>query len=78
VPDINQEFAKIIAQNYTAEEQPMWESSSEMLSKINKSQFDIGKVIDIMTIAYIPMVGRIDILIVPDDFDYGEDYGTTS
>jgi len=76
VPDINQEFAKIIAQNYTAEEQPMWEASSEMLA--NKRQFDIGKVIDIMTIAYIPMVGRIDILIVPDDFDYGEDYGTTS
>jgi len=76
VPDINQEFAKIIAQNYTAEEQPMWEASSEMLA--NKGKFDIGKVIDIMTIAYIPMVGRIDILIVPDDFDYGEDYGTTS
>tara|TARA_B100000085_G_C18342695_1_gene431012 strand:+ start:175 stop:405 length:231 start_codon:yes stop_codon:yes gene_type:complete len=76
VPDINQEFAKIIAQNYTAEEQPMWEASSEML--VNKRDFDIRKVIDIMTIAYIPMVGRIDILIVPDDFDYGEDYGTTS
>ena len=76
MPDINQEFAKIIAQNYTAEEQPMWEASSEMLA--NKRQFDIRQVIDIMTIAYIPMVGRIDILIVPDDFDYGEDYGTTS
>ena len=76
MPDINQEFAKIIAQNYTAEEQPMWEASSEMLA--NKRHFDIGQVIDIMTIAYIPMVGRIDILIVPDDFDYGEDYGTTS
>ncbi|MAV61076.1 MAG: hypothetical protein CMQ83_01785 [Gammaproteobacteria bacterium] len=76
MPDINQEFAKIIAQNYTAEEQPMWEASSEIL--FNNHRFDIGKVIDIMTIAYIPMVGRIDILIVPDDFDYGEDYGTTS
>ena len=76
MPDINQEFAKIIAQNYTAEEQPMWENSSEML--VNRREFDIGQVIDIMTIAYIPMVGRIDILIVPDDFDYGEDYGTTS
>lgn len=76
MPDINQEFAKIIAQNYTAEEQPMWEASSEKLA--NRRDFDIAKVIDIMTIAYIPMVGRIDILIVPDDFDYGEDYGTTS
>jgi len=54
----------------------MWEASSEKL--INNRVFDIGQVIDIMTIAYIPMVGRIDILIVPDDFDYGEDYGTTS
>jgi hypothetical protein len=72
VPDINQEFAKIIAQNYTVEEQPMWEANSELL---NNKHFQLDKVIDIMTVAYIPMVGRIDILIVPDDFDYGENYG---
>jgi len=73
VPDINQEFAKIIAQNYTVEEQPMWEANSQLIN--NNQQFQIEKVIDIMTVAYIPLVGRIDILIVPDDFDYGEDYG---
>jgi hypothetical protein len=72
VPDINQEFAKIIAQNYTVEEQPMWEANSELL---NNKRFQLDKIIDIMTVAYIPMVGRIDILIVPDDFDYGENYG---
>ena len=71
--DINQEFAKIIAQNYTVEEQPMWEANSELIN--NNQQFQIEKVIDIMTVAYIPLVGRIDILIVPDDFDYGENYG---
>ena len=73
MPDINQEFAKIIAQNYTVEDQPMWEANSELIN--NNQQFQIEKVIDIMTVAYIPLVGRIDILIVPDDFDYGEDYG---
>ena len=73
MPDINQEFAKIIAQNYTVEEQPMWEANSELIN--NNQQFQLDKVIDIMTVAYIPMVGRIDILIVPDDFDYGENYG---
>lgn len=72
MPDINQEFAKIIAQNYTVEEQPMWEANSELL---NNKRFQLDKIIDIMTVAYIPMVGRIDILIVPDDFDYGENYG---
>lgn len=70
--DINQEFAKIIAQNYTVEEQPMWEDSSNKLKKKPVS-FDIKKVIDIMTVAFIPMVGRIDILIVPDDFEYGDE-----
>jgi len=74
VADINQEFAKIIASNFTAEEQPMWEEASEKLE--TNQQFDVSKVIDILTVAYIPMVGRIDILIVPDDFEYGEDYGT--
>ena len=70
--DINQEFAKIIAQNYTVEEQPMWEDSSNKLKK-KPVIFDIEKVIDIMTVAFIPMVGRIDILIVPDDFEYGDE-----
>lgn len=70
--DINQEFAKIIAQNYTVEEQPMWEDSSNKLKK-KPIIFDIEKVIDIMTVAFIPMVGRIDILIVPDDFEYGDE-----
>ena len=70
--DINQEFAKIIAQNYSVEEQPMWEDSSNKLKK-KPVIFDIEKVIDIMTVAFIPMVGRIDILIVPDDFQYGDE-----
>lgn len=70
--DINQEFAKIIAQNYSVEEQPMWEDSSNKLKK-KPVIFDIEKVIDIMTVAFIPMVGRIDILIVPDDFEYGDE-----
>ena len=70
--DINQEFAKIIAQNYSVEEQPMWEESSNKLKK-KPVIFDIEKVIDIMTVAFIPMVGRIDILIVPDDFEYGDE-----
>jgi len=72
MPDINQEFAKIIAQNYSVEEQPMWEESSNKLKK-KPVIFDIEKVIDIMTVAFIPMVGRIDILIVPDDFEYGDE-----
>lgn len=72
MPDINQEFAKIIAQNYSVEEQPMWEDSSNKLKK-KPVIFDIEKVIDIMTVAFIPMVGRIDILIVPDDFEYGDE-----
>jgi len=50
----------------------MWEANSELL---NNKRFQLDKIIDIMTVAYIPMVGRIDILIVPDDFDYGENYG---
>jgi len=35
VADINQEFAKIIASNFTAEEQPMWEEASEKLETNN-------------------------------------------
>lgn len=66
----NLEFAKIVAANYTVEEQPMWEMTSEALQE-EESQ----DIIDILTIAYIPNLGRIDILIVPENFKYGDGFG---
>ncbi len=66
----NLEFAKIVAANYTVEEQPMWEMTSEALQE-EESQ----DIIDILTVAYIPNLGRIDILIVPENFKYGDGFG---
>ena len=72
-PDnLNFEFAKIIANNYTVEEQPMWDASSEELSQEeNNYVYKDGDVLDILTIAYIPNVGRFDIVIVREDTDGG-------
>jgi hypothetical protein len=67
--DINIEFAKIVAANYTVEEQPMWDVTSEALEKQDNG------IIDIMTVAFIPNLGRIDILIVPEDFKYRDGFG---
>ena len=63
----NFEFAKIIANNYSVEEQPMWEETTEELEKQD------GKIIDVLTIAFIPKLGRIDLLIVPEDYEYEDD-----
>ena len=67
---INIEFAKIVAANYTVEEQPMWDMTSNALE-----QEDREDIIDIMTIAYIPKLGRIDLLIVPENFKYRDGFG---
>ena len=70
--DTNFEFAKIIANNYTVEEQPMWDASSEELDREdNNYVYKDGDVLDILTIAYIPNVGRFDIVIVREDTDGG-------
>jgi|TARA_R100001443_G_C3253195_1_gene153808 hypothetical protein len=70
--NLNFEFAKIIANNYTVEEQPMWDASSEELSQEeNNYVYKDGDVLDILTIAYIPNVGRFDIVIVREDTDGG-------
>jgi len=67
--EINIEFAKIVAANYTVEEQPMWDVTSEALERQD------NEIIDIMTVAFIPNLGRIDILIVPEDFKYRDGFG---
>ena len=67
--EINIEFAKIVAANYTVEEQPMWDVTSEALERQDNG------IIDIMTVAFIPNLGRIDILIVPEDFKYKNGFG---
>lgn len=70
--NLNFEFAKIIANNYSVEEQPMWDASSEELNKEdNNYVYKDGDVLDILTIAYIPNVGRFDIVIVREDTDGG-------
>ena len=66
----NIEFAKIVAANYTVEEQPMWDMTSESLEEQSKND-----IIDILTIAFIPNLGRIDLLIVPEDFKYNDEFG---
>lgn len=70
--NLNFEFAKIIANNYSVEEQPMWDASSEELNKENNNYiYKDGDVLDILTIAYIPNIGRFDIVIVKEDTDGG-------
>ena len=69
--NLNFEFAKIIANNYTTEEQPMWDASSAELQMNDNDDeeyfYNTDEVIDIMTLAFIPNVGRIDVVIVKDD-----------
>tara|TARA_E500000178_G_scaffold356599_1_gene435928 strand:+ start:19715 stop:19948 length:234 start_codon:yes stop_codon:yes gene_type:complete len=68
----NFEFAQIIANNYTADEQPMWEMYADAFDEeLFSQQQKPGFIIDAITIAFIPTLGRIDILVVPEDFDYG-------
>ena len=67
--EINIEFAKIVAANSTVEEQPMLDVTSEALERQDNG------IIDIMTVAFIPNLGRIDILIVPEDFKYRDGFG---
>ena len=56
----------------SVEEQPMWDASSEELSQEeNNYVYKDGDVLDILTIAYIPNVGRFDIVIVREDTDGG-------
>ena len=73
VNDDNFTFAQIIANNYTVEEQPMWEMYEDafndgLMSQQQKPNF----IIDAITVAFIPQLGRIDLLVVPEDFDYGD------
>lgn len=65
----NFEFAKIIANNYSVEEQPMWDAATEDLQKVNEQNiiFDNETIIDVITLAYIPNVGRLDVVIIKDD-----------
>ena len=65
----NFEFAKIIANNYTVEEQPMWDAATENLRKVDEQNiiFDEETIIDVITLAYIPNVGRLDVEIIKDD-----------
>ena len=73
VNDDNFTFAQIIANNYTVEEQPMWEMYEDafndgLMSQQQKPNF----IIDAITIAFIPQLGRIDFLVFPEDFYYGD------
>ncbi len=70
--DLNHKFAQIIAANYTVDEQPMWNEDSKPLYTPSEEFVKSEWIIDILTVAYIPNVGRIDILIVPEDFEYGD------
>ena len=63
--DTNFEFAKIIANNYSVEEQPMWDAATEDLNN-QDIVFDEENIIDVITLAYIPNVGRLDVVIVRD------------
>ena len=52
--NLNFEFAKIIANNYTVEEQPMWDASSEELDREdNNYVYKDGDVLDILILSYI-------------------------
>jgi hypothetical protein len=51
----------------------MWEMYEDafndgLMSQQQKPNF----IIDAITIAFIPQLGRIDLLVVPEDFDYGD------
>ena len=73
VNDENFTFAQIIANNYTIEEQPMWEMYEDAFNEgLASQQQKPNFIIDAITIAFIPQLRRIDLLVVPEDFDYGD------
>ena len=73
--DTNFEFAKIIANNYSVEEQPMWDAATEDLNN-QDIIFDDENIIDVITLAYIPNVGRLDVVIVRDNNMDGGFFGS--
>ncbi len=73
--DTNFEFAKIIANNYSVEEQPMWDAATENLNN-QDIVFDEENIIDVITLAYIPNVGRLDVVIVRDNNMEGRIFGS--
>lgn len=73
--DTNFEFAKIIANNYSVEEQPMWDATTEDLNN-QDIVFDEENIIDVITLAYIPNVGRLDVVIVRDNNMDGGFFGS--
>ena len=73
--DTNFEFAKIIANNYSVEEQPMWDAATEDLNN-QDIVFDEENIIDVITLAYIPNVGRLDVVIVRDNNMDGGFFGS--
>ena len=73
--DTNFEFAKIIANNYSVEEQPMWDAATEDLNN-QDIVFDEENIIDVITLAYIPNVGRLDVVIIRDNNMDGGFFGS--
>jgi hypothetical protein len=73
--DTNFEFAKIIANNYSVEEQPMWDAATEDLNN-QDIVFEEENIIDVITLAYIPNVGRLDVVIVRDNNMDGGFFGS--
>ena len=73
--DTNFEFAKIIANNYSVEEQPMWDAATEDLNN-QDIVFDEENIIDVITLDYIPNVGRLDVVIVRDNNMDGGFFGS--
>ena len=73
--DTNFEFAKIIANNYSVEEQPMWDAATEDLNN-QDIVFEQENIIDVITLAYIPNVGRLDVVIVRDNNMDGGFFGS--
>ena len=47
----------------------MWDSATEDLQKVDEQNiiFDEETIIDVITLAYIPNVGRLDVVIIKDD-----------
>ena len=73
--DTNFEFAKIIANNYSVEEQPMWDAATEDLNN-QDIVFEQENIIDVITLAYIPNVGRLDVVIIRDNNMDGGFFGS--
>ena len=74
--DLNHKFAQIIAANYTVDEQPMWDEDSKPLYTPSEEFVKSDCIIDILTVAYIPNVGRLDVVIVRDNNMDGGFFGS--